>query len=274
MTTNEPPPGDGADPGRDQTDPYGSPASDGLPAYGSVPPPPGSDLPPPAPAGPDQRPFSAPDAISWGWRMFVANIGGIIVAGLLVVGVSVAFSAIGLAITGVDTGFDQNAQTSAGATIASTLVQLASTVVSILLSAVIIRAALDVADGGRFELGSAFSRVPLLKALVASILVSILVTVGFVLLILPGIVLYFLTYFTMYFVVDEPEKSSFAAIGDSIRLIGSNVGDSLLLALLNVLVIIAGFLALCVGLFVAYPITLLASVYAFRRFRGQPVAAI
>ena len=63
------------------------------------------------------------------------------------------------------------------------------------------------------------------------------------------------------------------AISDSVKLVSSNVGDSLLLALLSILVLIAGAIALLVGLIVAYPVTALAAAYAYRTFRGQPVAA-
>jgi uncharacterized membrane protein len=46
----------------------------------------------------------------------------------------------------------------------------------------------------------------------------------------------------------------------------------LLLAILSLVVIVAGFIALCVGVIVAYPVTLLAAAYAYRAFNGQPVA--
>ena len=83
----------------------------------------------------------------------------------------------------------------------------------------------------------------------------------------------FLTYFTTLFVVDDDAESPVKAIGDSVKLVSNNVGDSLLLALLSVLVLIAGAIALLVGLVVADPVTALAAAYAYRTFRGQPVAA-
>jgi uncharacterized membrane protein len=109
--------------------------------------------------------------------------------------------------------------------------------------------------------------------LIAAVLVSVLVTIGFILLVIPGIVVLFLTYFTTLFVVDDDAESPVQAITDSVKLIGNNVGDSLLLALLNILVLIAGAIALLVGLIVAYPVTALATAYAYRKFRGQPVTA-
>ena len=49
-------------------------------------------------------------------------------------------------------------------------------------------------------------------------------------------------------------SSPVQAITDSVKLISANVGDALLLALLSVLVLIAGAIALLVGLVVAYPV--------------------
>ena len=102
---------------------------------------------------------------------------------------------------------------------------------------------------------------------------SVIVTIGFILLVIPGLIALFLTYFTTLFVVDDDAESPVKAISDSVKLISSNVGDSLLLALLSILVLIAGAIALLVGLIVAYPVTALAAAYAYRTFRGQPVAA-
>jgi uncharacterized membrane protein len=74
-----------------------------------------------------------------------------------------------------------------------------------------------------------------------------------------------------YALVDGDGQSPIDAIKTSGRLVSANVGSSLLLAILNFLVIIAGVIALCVGLFVAIPITILATAYAYRTFSGRPV---
>jgi uncharacterized membrane protein len=130
-----------------------------------------------------------------------------------------------------------------------------------------------VVDGRAFDFPGAFGRINIVNVIIAAVLVSILVTIGFILLVIPGIIALFLTYFTTLYIVDDDATSPVTAISDSVKLISSNVGDALLLALLNVLVLIAGVIALLVGLVVAYPVTALASAYAYRRFRGQPTAA-
>ncbi|KQY59066.1 hypothetical protein ASD11_05525 [Aeromicrobium sp. Root495] len=271
MTTNQPPPYPG-----DQPD--DSSSTSGLPSYGSTPPPPppppGADYPPPPPQPPGgpggfQQPFSAPDAIAWGWKAFTANVGPILLAALVVILVNVAFSAAGFVIGG---GFD--AETAQSFSLANVLLNLLSTIVVLFLSAAFARAALDVVDGRGFDFFGAFGRINLVSVVVASIAVSILTVIGFVLLIIPGLIVLFLTYFTTNFVVDDDAGSPFKAIGDSVKLVSSNLGDALLLALLSFLVIVVGFCALIIGVIVAYPVVALSSAYAYRRFRGQPVAAL
>ncbi len=276
MTTNEPPPYPGdSEPGANLP-PSGSddsPTSD-LPSYGSVPPPAGETPPPPPPPpsapGGSAEGFSAPEAIGWGWRKFTENVGPILLGVLIVFVVTVVANILaGIASGGGGSPFGPDMEFS----VAGFLANIVATAVSVVLSAVFARAALDVVDGRPFDFMGAFGRINFVNVLIAAFLVSIIVTIGFVLLVIPGLIALFLTYFTTLFVVDDDAESPVKAIGDSVKLISSNIGDSLLLALLSVLVLIVGAIALLVGLIVAYPVTALAAAYAYRSFRGQPVAA-
>ncbi len=276
MTTNEPPPYPGdSEPGSTPPPPGSSepPASD-PPSYGSAPPPAGETPPPPPPPPPapggSAEGFSATDAIGWGWRKFTENVGPILLGVLIVLVVTVVANILaGIASGGGGSPFGPDMEFS----VAAFLANIVATAVSVVLSAVFARAALDVVDGRPFDFMGAFGRINFVNVLIAALLVSIIVTIGFVLLVIPGLIALFLTYFTTLFVVDDDAESPVKAITDSVKLIGANVGDSLLLALLNVLVLIAGAIALLVGLFVAYPVTAVASAYAYRKFRGQPVSA-
>ncbi len=213
--------------------------------------------------------FSATAAIGWGWKKFTENVGPILIAVVLLVVLEIALGIIGGIVGAGGSPFS----TSTDFGVLTIVMNIVSTAVSILIGAIIARGALDVADGQKFDLGAAFAKLNIVNVLIASIVVSILVTIGFILLVIPGLVALFLTYFTTYFVVDDDAESPIKAIKDSVKLVSDNVGPALVLALLNILVIIAGIIALLVGLFVAYPVTILASAYAYRRFRGQAVAA-
>lgn len=252
MTTNEPPP--------DHPDRPESPTS-GLPAYGSVPPPPGADYPPPVP-GP--VPFSATDAIGYGWKKFRENLGPILIAALVLIVASILVSFIAGAVTG--TGFNESELSVAGA-----ISQLLTQVVGYIISAAIIRGALDIVEGHKFDLMAAFGKLNLLNVVLTSILVSILTIVGFILLIIPGLIVVFFTLFTMYFVVDK-DASPVEAIKLSFALVKANIGNTVVLILLSIVVVIAGFLALCVGLLVALPVLAIAWAYAYKSYLGEPVA--
>jgi uncharacterized membrane protein len=275
MTTNEPPsyPGDSTPGGNQPPAGSGDSGTSGPPSYGSTPPPAGETPPPPPPPpsapGGSAEGFSAPDAIGWGWRKFSEKPGPVIIAGLLWFVVLVVFIAVGRATNqsgmgmggGMDFGLD------------SLIFGIVQNLVLLVIGAVIARGALDVVDGRGFDLAAAFGKVNFVNVIIAGLIVGVATAIGFLLLFIPGIVVAFLAYFTTFFVVDDDATSPVEAITDSVKLVSSNVGDSLLLALLNVLILIAGGIALLVGLIVAYPLVALASAYAYRRFRGQPVTA-
>lgn len=183
-----------------------------------------------------------------------------IIAGLIVVVPYLLVTIVGGRIAG-------------GSLIGSLTVSILANIVIIVGGAVIARGALDVASGEPFDFGAAFGKINVANVIIASIIVSVLVAVGLILLVIPGVVAAFLTYFTQYFIVDDQAVSPIEAIGNSVKLVSANVGDSLLLAVLNLLVLVAGAIALGVGLLVAYPVVILASAYAYRKFHGQPVAA-
>lgn len=268
--SNQPPP-------QDQPD-FGS-GSD-LPPYGSFDsssnqyPPPGgggSYYPPPTPGYGAGGPFSAPGAISYGWRKFKENWGVWVLATLalllasivLSIFVSVVFSVLGL-ISSTD---PFAVEFSVGGVISDFL----TTFVSYLIYAVLYKGALDTADGQRFDPMSTISRLNLGAVVSLALLLALGSTVGLALCVLPGIVFMFFSWFAMFFVVDT-NQGAVDSIVSSFKLVTENIGNSLLLALLSFLVMVAGILACCVGIFVTIPVATIASAYAFRKFQGQNVA--
>lgn len=159
----------------------------------------------------------------------------------------------------------------AGFSVASTVVNLLSTIVGYIIIGVLYRGALDECEGRGFSIGDTISRVPIVPVILTSLLIGIGVTVGLVLCIIPGVVFAFLSYFALLFVVDK-NQSPIEAIKSSISLISANVGNALLLALLSIVVVLVGFCLCCLGLFVAYPVVTIATAYAYKRFQDQPVA--
>lgn len=271
MSNNEPPPYPGETPeeGPEQEvtpPPYGSTP----PAYGEQPPPP-----PPGYGAPGgyQQPFSAPEAIGWAWRAFTRSPGMWIVVALItfVIGGALGFGS-NLVVPSPAFEFDGTSTFQFdGAGLAREIAaQFVISVLAYVISVAVARIALDVAAGQTIDIGRAFSRVSIGQSLLAGLIVYLIIFVGLALCVLPGIVAIFFTYFVTYFVASGQTATD--AVTSSFRLVAANIGDSLLLALLSVLVIIGGLLTLCVGLLVAFPIVTLAGAYAFERFQGRAVA--
>jgi uncharacterized membrane protein len=280
MTTNEPPsqPDDSTPGGDLPPSGTGDSGAAGPPSYGSTPPPEGSaptppPPPPPAPGGSTEG-FSAPDAIGWGWRKFTENVGPLLIAMvLIVVAVIVVQIVLGI-ITGGTSMMGSGATIfdfDAGDFLISLVVSIAFNGLFYILAVGISRGVLDVADGQSFDFMQALGRINVANALVVGLIIGALETIGYALCFVPGLVVAFFTYFSSYFVAEG--SSPVDAIRESVSLVASRIGETFVLALLSVLVLLAGVIALLVGVLVAAPVVALAGAYAYRTFRGQPVAA-
>ena len=153
-------------------------------------------------------PFDATDAIGYGWRTFIQNLGPFLLVGLLAIAASFVFNMLG---------------------------QL----VAMIFTAALIRGAFDAAEGRTVGLGAMFSRWSFAQVVLLSVLVSVATTVGLALCVLPGIAVMFLTWFASYFVVGSGQDA-ITAIVSSFRLVAGNIRPLLLLALLSVVVIVVG----------------------------------
>lgn len=243
------------------------------PGWGQAPPPG-----PPYGAPPGGRPpYSAPSAIGYGWRKFTQNLGPFLLLGLIAVGSALVISFLGSVFSG---GGDLMADRSddgmsfalaGGFGFVGILFNLLGQVVATFFQAALIRGAFDSVEGRPVTIGGMFERWDKIQVLVTALLVSIMVSIGVVLCILPGIVLMFFTFLAMYFVVDQGQDA-ITAIKSSFRFTADNAGNLLLLALLAFLVLLLGAIACLVGLFVAFPVITIAAAYTFRVLQGQPAA--
>ncbi|MBB1041463.1 MULTISPECIES: hypothetical protein [unclassified Dietzia] len=194
---------------------------------------------------------SATDAIGAGWQMFKNNPLPWVLVTLAM------FLANGLASS------ISNSQSASVAFLGSIL----AIAVSFLFQAFIIRGALLEVDGHKPEIGDFFKLQNFGAFVIAAILVAIATSIGLILLIIPGIVIAFFLYWTLHFVVDR-NMTAIDAMKSSVNAIKSDAGNLFALAVLNILVVVAGFLALFVGLLIAIPVATLASVFAYRTITG------
>lgn len=232
--------------------------------YGTPPPPPssgstggyGAPMPPPPPGEAGSN-FSAGAAIGYGWRGFKANAGAFLGMALLIVLVSAVFGSL---------SSNQGSTSFAGG-----LMQFIGQVITTVMAAGIIKGALDVTAGRPVSIGTMFADWNKVQVLIAAVLVSIGTTLGLILLIIPGFIFMFLTWFSNYFII-ERAQTAIDGIKSSMRFASGNVGELVVLMLLSVGVVIVGILCLIVGVFVAMPIVVIASAYAFRVLQGEEVA--
>lgn len=138
---------------------------------------------------------------------------------------------------------------------------------SFVFQAFMLRGALLEVDGHKPALGDFFQLHNFGWFVVASILVSIATTLGLIALIIGAFVVAFFLYWTLHFVIDR-NMTAINAIKSSFNAIKSDAGNLFVLALLNVIIIIVGTLLVFVGLLVALPVTMLASVAAYRAITG------
>jgi uncharacterized membrane protein len=215
---------------------------------------------------PQRAPFSATDAIGYGWKAFTANIGPLALIGLVLIVAS------GLS-NWLSRGFD------------NWLLSITGSVLSFFISLVIglglIRAALAILDGGRPSVEQLVSTKDIGPYFIASLLVALVVTVGLLLCVIPGLIAGFLLQFYGYAIIDRksdsvttaPQSTPTGAIRASFEVVAANVGPLILLAVLCFLLNVAGALLCGVGLLVTIPVTAIAVAYAWRYFSGGRIAA-
>lgn len=150
---------------------------------------------------------------------------------------------------------------------------LVSMLVSLFIGLRWIELMLKLVDGHEVEFGdfwrlSADDGRVLGRYLWGSVLFSLMVMVGMVLLVIPGVYLALMYGMFMFLLVDERlkvrealKKSKEITKGNRLRLLGFYV----VIALLNVL----GLLALGIGVLVAMPVTMLAAVFAYRQLNEK-----
>lgn len=113
------------------------------------------------------------------------------------------------------------------------------------------------------QVGDLWHPEPFLKYIGATILMSIVVMIGFVLLIIPGIIASLVLMFTTYLVIDK-NLGPIEAIQESRRITKGHLGKLFIFALALIGINILGAICLGVGLLVSMPVSSLAIVQAYR----------
>lgn len=115
---------------------------------------------------------------------------------------------------------------------------------------------------------------PFWKYVGVSVLTTLAIGLGLILLVVPGIIVALMVMFSCYLVIDR-QLGPIEAMKESRRITKGHLMELFLLALALIGINILGFIALFVGLLVSIPVSMLAFVYAYRSLsRMTPAAAM
>ncbi len=301
-----PPPAPGGYPPPPAPGGYPPPPAGGNypPPQGNYPPPPGGGYPPPPPpqggyappppgypgapafGGPGQG-FNVGEAFSWAWNKFSKNAAALIVPTLvygIVIGIvyGIVYGvAIALAPSGVSSyesyGGSVSYSYSAGLGVGSYLVLALGGIVLLVLVAAAASAyiggVLDIANGQPVQIGSFFKPRNIGSVILATVIVGLLTSIGYVLCVIPGLIVALFTYFTTVIVI-ERGGSPIDGIKASVELVKANVVPTILAWVVMAAITFVGSLVCGIGLIVALPVAALFQVYAYRKLSGGPIAAL
>ena len=213
---------------------------------------------------PQHAPFSATDSVGWGWRFFTRSWGPMLGLGALTViaPATMSWNSVGgdsdlLRITFAPVGF--------------ALAVLGSLVTFVLMVAVS-KGAVDAArTGAKVTFSSCFDGLNWSTVLLAGLAYAVVVEVANLFLLLPGLVAMFLLMFLPVASVLAPGAEVGVTLKSAVTAVTDNFGSALVLGLLALGVAVLGFLACCVGAFVAIPVAVAALAHGYLRLTGQPV---
>jgi len=123
-------------------------------------------------------------------------------------------------------------------------------------------------DIASVTLGDLWNPQPFWRYLGAAILTWLIVTVGFLLLIVPGVIAALGLYFASYFVIDRG-AGPINALKQSWHMTKGHKWQLFLFSLVLIGLNLLGLLALVIGIFVTVPITWLAVTHAYRTLASQ-----
>ncbi len=200
--------------------------------------------------------FSIAEALRFGWRTTTGNCGFFIVVGILVLAITLGLNGAVVEMNSYSEGW-------------AFILGIIALVAGIVLDVGLIVITLRFCDGNRGTVTDLFIHYPLgPRYFISKLIFILMVLVGMVFLIVPGVILALVFQFCGYHVVDEGTGAV-----EALRRSAATTRDArwrlFLFALLVLLINIAGFLCLLVGLLLTVPATLLAYAHVFRQLQAH-----
>lgn len=199
--------------------------------------------------------FEIGDAVSTGWKKFWPNILPMLVFALIVWLVN--------AIVQLPQNDDASGVT-------RFVFNVIGWVIGQLIAIGWIKLALDIVDGVRPSANAILERFSLfIPYVVAAVIFSVMVSLGLILLIVPGIILAIVFGFYGFHIIDTSEKNPIEALRRSAQITKGSRLQLFLLGLVLIGINILGLLVLIVGVLFTSGISLLAIAYVYRRLSSS-----
>ncbi len=204
------------------------------------------------------------DVLNYAFRVWKENLGILVAAAIMVIGVSIAFSifngVIDIVLKG---GVDR--PSNATSILVSIFLSLTSFIVQTFIAIGYAKLQLALLRGQNASFGMLFGGG---DRFLSTLGVSILLSIGFLACIIPGIIVTLL-YWPAYFLVVDQKKRVFESFSLARTITQGNELTSFLAALLAFGICMVGLLCLCVGVFVAQPLAMLLFPCAYLVMSGQ-----
>ena len=197
--------------------------------------------------------FTIRGSVEYGWNAMKANFGVLLVLTIITLVVSGGLN--GAKQGTVGEGF-------------SLSFSITGLIVNSIIGIISIKIALNIFDGkgvGLDEIG--FNLKLLLNYIGGYLLYMIIVVLGLFLLIVPGVI-WGIKYSFMFYIMVDQKVGPVKALEMSGQMTDGIKMDLFVLYLVYILIVIAGFLALFIGIFVAIPVLMMAQVYVYRQMSG------
>lgn len=201
--------------------------------------------------------FTLSEAVNFGWNKTKDNLGFLIAVIIIL-----------MAVSGLQSLINQNVDLSA-----SMLIGLVFWVINIFIGIGVIKITLKIYDGQKPEFDLLWSGGSIfLNYFIGSLLYSLIVIGGILLLIIPGIIWSVKYSFVTYLIVDKGMSPN-EALHKSGEITNGSKWQLFWFGIVLGLINIVGALIFFVGLLFTIPLTMLAMTYVYRRLLGQTPAA-
>ena len=144
------------------------------------------------------------------------------------------------------------------------LFYVVSFIINLVIGMGILKIGLEFIDGRKPSFKTLFYYKPIVKYFVGTLLQEIIVIVGFILLIIPGVIFATRLQYTSYLIVDK-DLGPLEAIKKSWAITKGNTWNLFFFGILLVLINLLGLICLVLGLFITVPLTMLATVFVYRK---------